>query len=218
MLAAGGGAGGGFPNYGFTTNTVLDNTICSTVSTLNNPYRNTAHANGQPLIEGVQVYNLMNTSQTRLAADDTGTPNIYANSMYRAITTTPVAIQEVGGVVARNLPTLSQNGYFLVTSDILDNYKDNVKAGDVIPLLGVVAKSSLSNQDFIVAENQIVQQLSSSKVVNKVKITVLNPDLTAPELDPFSSVILKITVPNVTPAPLLPLKVQQQIQEENETN
>ena len=105
-----------------------------------------------------------------------------------------------------------------MTSDILDNYKDNVKAGDVIPLLGVVAKSSLSNQDFIVAENQIVQQLSSSKVVNKVKITVLNPDLTAPELDPFSSVILKITVPNVTPAPLLPLKVQQQIEEENETN
>ena len=36
-----------------------------------------------------------------------------------------------------------------------------------------------------------MQQLSASKVVNRIKITVLNPDLTAPDLDPFSSVILE---------------------------
>ena len=82
----------------------------------------------------------------------------------------------------------------------------------------ILHQSSLSNQDFIVAENQIVQQLSTSKVVNRIKITVLNPDLTAPDLDPFSSVILKVTLPNVTPAPLLPMKVQQEIESENATN
>ena len=63
-----------------------------------------------------------------------------------------------------------------------------------------------------------MQQLSASKVVNRIKITVLNPDLTAPDLDPFSSVILKVTLPNVTPAPLLPMKVQQEIESENATN
>ena len=44
--------------------------------------------------------------------------------------------------------------------------------------MGVVAKSSLSNQDFIVAENQIVQQLSTSKVVNRIKnIDIINPGM-----------------------------------------
>ncbi len=74
-----------------------------------------------------------------------------------------------------------------------------MKKGDPIPLLGVVPKSNLSNQDFIVAQNQIVQETLQDKIVNKIKITVLNPDLSAPQLDDFSSVVLKITRPNVIP-------------------
>ena len=69
----------------------------------------------------------------------------------------------MGGVVAQQLPTLSEDGYFLITSDLVTDYKDNVKKGDPFPLLGVVPKSSLSNQDFIVADNQIVQVLTSGR-------------------------------------------------------
>ena len=75
----------------------------------------------------------------------------------------PVVIDDVGGVIGENLPILSKHGYYLITSDILDNYKDNVKKGDVLPLLGVVPKSSESNQDYIVSNNQIIQVLRKIK-------------------------------------------------------
>ena len=123
----------------------------------------------------------------------------FTNSQYTEAMTYDIEVDDVGGTTAKNLPTLSKQSYFLITSDILDNYKDNVKKGDPIPLLGVVPKSNLSNQDFIVAQNQIVQQTLQDKIVNKIKITVLNPDLSAPQLDEFSSVVLKITRPNVIP-------------------
>ena len=93
--------------------------------------------------------------------------------------------------------------YYLITTDLCDNYKDNVKKGDVLPLIGVVPKTSLSNQDFITAENQIVQILSQDKVINKFNIKILNPDLTAPTLEENSSIILKLTLPNITPLSLL---------------
>ena len=86
-----------------------------------------------------------------------GVDGLYANSLFAETATYPTIISDIGGVVARRLPSLSKHPYFLITSDLCDNYKDNVKKGDVLPLLGVVAKTSLSNQDFITAENQINQ-------------------------------------------------------------
>ena len=62
---------------------------------------------------------------------------------------------------------------------------------------------NLSNQDFIVGQSQIVQVLSQDEVINKIHIKVLNPDLTAPELEDNSSILLKIDVPNKTPLSLL---------------
>ena len=132
--------------------------------------------------------------------------------MYAETASYPTIIADVGGVVGRRLPSLSKHPYFLITSDLCDNYKDNVKKGDVLPLLGVVAKTSLSNQDFITAENQINQVLSQDKVVNKIHMRILNPDLTNPDLDENSSVVLKITLPNKTPLSLLqndPTKKQE---------
>ena len=201
-------------NYGFTTDTPIDNTIQPTISTMSNPMEWKHH--GASTSSGFQMYNLMNTAvpNAMTSALNYAGKNIYANSMYRGVAMFPVMVEDVGGVVAQQLPTLSEDGYFLITSDLVTDYKDNVKKGDPFPLLGVVPKSSLSNQDFIVADNQIVQVLTSGKVVNSVKMTVLNPDLTAPDLDPLSSVILKITVPSMTPMPLLPPKVQQQIDTE----
>ena len=128
----------------------------------------------------------------------------------------PTIISDVGGIVGARLPTLSTHPYYLITSDICDNYKDNVRKGDVLPLLGVVPKSSLSNQDFITSQNDIVQVLSQDKVLNKIHLKILNPDLTAPELDENSSVVLKIVVPNRTPSSLLPPPIQKQMAEKGE--
>ena len=121
----------------------------------------------------------------------------------------PIVIDSVGGIIADKLPRLSKHGYYLITSDILDNFKDNVKKGDVLPLLGVVPKSSESNQDYITANNQIIQVLSQDKVLNKIKIKVLNPDLTNPHLGNSSSVLMKITMPYITPISLMPPKEQK---------
>ena len=84
-----------------------------------------------------------------------------------------------------------------MTPDLLGNYKDNVKKGDPLPLIGVIPKPSMSSQDFIVSKNQIIQQLNSAKVVNKIKVAVLNPDLTAPfgsepgeQIDPDSYILI----------------------------
>ena len=156
-------------------------------------------------ISGVSMYNTLNyaTPSSYLGQAGTNMVGMYANTLFSETATYPTIISDVGGVIASRLPTLSKHPYYLITTDLCDNYKDNVKKGDVLPLIGIVPKTSLSNQDFITAENQITQVISQDKVVNKVHIKVLNPDLTAPTFDENSSVLIKITLPNKTPLSLL---------------
>lgn len=185
-------------NYGFTTNSKLDNSIWTTISSLNNALSGEKGGDKSNLFSGLQIPS-MGTMTASAPFGNGHTESSFTNSPYTEAMTYDIEVDDVGGTTAKNLPTLSKQSYFLITSDILDNYKDNVKKGDPVPLLGVVPKSNLSNQDFIVAQNQIVQQTQQDKIVNKIKISVLNPDLTAPNLDEFSSVVLKITRPNVIP-------------------
>lgn len=213
---------GVFPDYGFTTNSQITNDILPTISTLSNPadfmppqlpppagsVPPKHPKDGSDLstkISGVSMYNTLNYAIPTSYVGEAGSNMIgmYANSLYMETATYPTIIADVGGVIAKRLPTLSKHPYYLITTDLCDNYKDNVKKGDVLPLIGVVPKTSLSNQDFITAENQIVQVISQDKVVNKVHIKVLNPDLTAPTFDENSSVLIKITLPNKTPLALL---------------
>ena len=195
-------------DYGFTTDTEITNDIIPTISSQNNPvdYAPTPPSKGAtPVnITGFQLFNnqgYASAMETNFVAPSVAP--IYSNSCYYECSIFPVIISDVGGVIARRLPALSQHPYYLITTDLCDNYKDNVKKGDVLPLIGVVPKTSLSNQDFITAENQIVQVLSQDKVVNKFNIKILNPDLTAPQLEENSSIILKLTLPNITPLSLL---------------
>ena len=184
---------GTYPDYGFTTDAPIDNSIVSTISTLNNPmsYKPTGASED---VAGFQFFNTMNTAIPNRRCDEHDMQGLYSNSMYTECATYPVIIGDVGGIVAKRLPTLTIHPYFLITTDLCDNYKDNVKNGDVLPLIGIVPKTSLSNQDFITSENQIIQVLSQSKVVNSFSIKILNPDLTAPELETNSSIIFKINL------------------------
>ena len=207
------------PEYGFTTNTPIDVSMIPTISTLNNPLQyvpTDPTGTAGDKVQGTQFSNTNNFARPffRYGSADF---NMYADSLLTTCVMVPVVIDDVGGVIGENLPILSKHGYYLITSDILDNYKDNVKKGDVLPLLGVVPKSSESNQDYIVSNNQIIQVLSQDKVVNRLKIKILNPDLTNPNLSKNSSVILKLTLPNITPAPLLPPKVVKQLMGETQT-
>tara|TARA_R110002012_G_scaffold11698_6_gene52423 strand:- start:889 stop:3018 length:2130 start_codon:yes stop_codon:yes gene_type:complete len=200
------------PEYGFTTNTPIDVSMVPTVSTQNNPLQfTTTPPDGSTgaKIEGVNMSNTNNFAKpmNRYGAENF---NMYANSLLTTTAMMPVVIDDVGGIIAEKLPILSKHGYYLITSDILDNFKDNVKKGDVLPLLGVVPKSSESNEDYITSDNQIIQVLSQDKVVNRIKVKVLNPDLTNPQLSGNSSVIMKITMPYIEPLSLLSPKEQKE--------
>lgn len=133
---------------------------------------------------------LFNTTTT----DMTTTKYSYENSVYWCKTMTPV-LSESKFIIATKLPQLSEQGYYIITSDIIDGYEDEVKEGTPIAMLGIVPISNLSNQDFITTKNDIVHTLQQAKNLNKIKIKVLNPDLTAPTLLQNSSVIIRITTP-----------------------
>ena len=118
----------------------------------------------------------------------------YENSVYWSKIRVPL-LTESKSIIATKLPQLSEQGYYIITSDIVDGYEDEVKEGQPIAMLGIVPISNLSNQDFITTKNDIVHILQQAKNLNKIKIKILNPDLTAPSLLENSSVILRITTP-----------------------
>lgn len=221
-----------YTDYGFTTNVPLTNDIIPTTSTLSNPneFKPDLPDGHKPpanavFDDGLQMYNVsayaMPFSPFQPAQGQI-IQGIYANSLFAECATYPTIIADVGGVVAKRLPNLTKHPYFIITSDICNNYKDNVKKGDVLPILGVVPKTSLSNQDFISSQNRIVQVLSQDQVINKIHIKILNPDLTAPILEENSSIILKLDLPNKTPLSILEQdpqnkkEVKQIITEQNE--
>tara|TARA_R110002020_G_scaffold131362_1_gene293719 strand:- start:1227 stop:3425 length:2199 start_codon:yes stop_codon:yes gene_type:complete len=199
------------PEYGFTTDVPIDVSMIPTVSTLTNPTKAKQWYPDDSKGDGLKNVELNNTlgfafPKARISEEN---EDLYINSLLTTTAMIPIVIDSVGGIIADKLPRLSKHGYYLITSDILDNFKDNVKKGDVLPLLGVVPKSSESNQDYITANNQIIQVLSQDKVLNKIKIKVLNPDLTNPHLGNSSSVLMKITMPYITPISLMPPKEQK---------
>jgi len=118
----------------------------------------------------------------------------FDNSFYLGKTRTPI-LTGSKTLIASKLPRLSNQGYYLITSDIVDNYQDDLKQGQPLPLLGIVPISNLSNQDFIVGDSDIVHTTQQAKNINSIKIKILNPDLTNPILQENSSVVLKISTP-----------------------
>ena len=202
---------------GITTNSKLDISTITAVSTANNSsvVKATEKVNGSVDFENPQNFNLfdMNTPRTQRCkriidekkgnADAYTSDNQYAYSGSRYEMATMInVLADPTPLTAESLPTLSDFGYYLITSDLVPTYKDIVSKGDPIGLLGVVAKTNLSNQDFIpLAQSDIVQQLNQTTNINNIRIKILNPDLTNPQLNENSSVILRIDVP-VEPPPI----------------
>ncbi len=129
--------------------------------------------------------------------DGTGGGETYQNyqgSFYRNVAMYPV-LTKSSPINATSLPKLSPHGYYLITSDIIDNFSDEVKQQQPLPLLGVVPISNLSNQDFIMSKNTIIHTTQQPKILNQISIEILNPDLTSPILEDGSSVVFQVTMP-----------------------
>lgn len=204
---------GGLKLRGITTNTKLDISTIPQVSTQNNPTKGTM----SQYVGGVEVttplqyfnnfdYNTPRTQRTTRVSDDSQINNgdniqSYAGSRYMMATMINVEANPTP-ITADRLPSLSKFGYYLITSDLVPTYKDVVSKGDPLGLLGVVAKTNLSNQDFIpVAGSEIIQVLNEDTPIQNIKVKVLNPDLTNPELSENSSIIIRIDVPIPPPSP-----------------
>ncbi len=204
---------GGYKLRGITSNTKLDLSTIPQVSSQNNPSKFTLPSSdgGQALNTPLQYYNNFdyNTPRTQrstrngLIDGSSNGDNIlsYAGSRYEMATLINVEANPTA-LVAQSLPSLSKFGYYLITSDLVPTYKDVVSKGDPLGLLGVVAKTNLSSQDFIpVADSNIVQTLTQDTQIQNIKVKVLNPDLTNPQLSENSSIIVRIDVPVPPPSP-----------------
>ena len=201
--------------YGITTRSNLDTSQIPTISSEYNALVNTGSKS-----ENQQVFNNSNPSNASVPVYLSaifGTPNsnndfapqrnqilnLYQGGLYDA---SQCFFVQVSGkeLLGESLPQLQINGYFIVTSDIIDGYRDSVKRNENIPLLAVIPKISYQSQDFINSYSEITHVLSNPKIINKIKIKVYNPDLTNPILGEDSSIMLKITLP-----PQLPPQIQK---------
>jgi hypothetical protein len=116
-------------------------------------------------------------------------------SMFLASQSTPI-ISQSDNLLADNLPVLNTDGHYIVTSDIVKSL-DSINGEDQLPILGVVPISSLSSQDFIVSFGDLIHSISQDTVINSIKIEILNPDLTPPFLQPNSTIIIQVTIPEL---------------------
>ena len=200
---------------GITTDTQVDLSTIPSISTQNNSSVITLPGEyGGAKITNPQNFNNFDTNRPRTAyqrqwgkdsgADwcggETATNQFaYSGSPYNMATCINV-ISKPTPIAAQTLPTLSRFGYYLITSDLVPTYKDIVAKGDPLGLLGVVPKTSLSNQDFIpLATSDLVQVLNQDTIINNIRVKVLNPDLSNPVLSKNSAIILRIDTPILQP-------------------
>ena len=212
---------------GFTTNSDLDSSAIPEVSTLYNSYQAPSAKAGQAGLKfdlpsvargAARLYNMSDVISPSIPfnGNANGSPvavTAYQNSFYTSATMFPVAVTSKE-VVASNLPTLSIDGYFLITSDIITG-NDYVSHNDQMAIIDVVPISSLSNQDFISDRNDLVHTVTNDIVLNNINIAILRPDLTNPVLNPNSSVMLKIEFPSVPNTVLISGATEEA--EENQT-
>jgi hypothetical protein len=210
---------------GITSYADVDSSALPFMSTIYNNYSRAAETKPDttnpidqgvalPGVNAVQLYNLMdsnvpscpmnNNTKIKNPTNTVSLPiNVYSytGSNYRQAVSIPV--QTAGlSIIADQLPRLSINGYMLVLSDII-NQDDQAGDQSDVGLLDMLPKSSLSNQDFISDRNLLVHTLSNPKVINYVNINILNPDLTDIDLEPNSTLLIKITTPANKPTVLL---------------
>ena len=211
--------------YGMSTTGDMSVSMNPTISTTYNDNEKAYHDN--EIAGNIRIYNNMdintpylpfttNGTITNLQAGRTGGGNLpgsvdnsksYFGSMYKLMTSTLVTTKG-RSVQAQNLPTLNKNGYLIVNSDIIDTHNDSIKNGQNMCMLGIIPLGGLASQDFITATQQMVHIVGQEKVLNSIKINIVNPDLTPADLDENSSVIIKIVRPVAPPPHIVNTRVE----------
>ena len=223
---------------GFTTDMEIDSSIASSISSTYGGPRTVQLKVGdalpnlpkviseitQPAINQVSTFNLLGINVPSLTASatnkiynveqltqrdadvktDTYQSGFYTDAVMRPIVTAEVPVKAV------LLPRLNNSGYFLITSDSLQN-TDSISKMSPSCILDVVPISSLASTDFISNRNEMVHTITNEKVLNTIDINIIYPDGTDPTLQPNSAVLLKIVTPL---PPITNILAQGQAQEQ----
>jgi len=217
---------------GFTTDQNRDQSIIPNIATLYNPLSETkqdARIAGQkdssgavfkapfrgalPAVSNVQFFGMTgNNVPSANYNNDLGTGaalNVAAfqGSVYKQAVMIPV-ITSSKDFTAKKLPTLSKNGYMVITSDLVEPV-DVLKNQQNTGILDIIPKSNLSNQDYVADRNVLTHTLSNPKQINTISMAVLNPDLTDIDLEPDSSFLFKISIPIPKPTNFLASAAQE---------
>tara|TARA_R110002126_G_scaffold3964_3_gene21728 strand:+ start:525 stop:3218 length:2694 start_codon:yes stop_codon:yes gene_type:complete len=122
--------------------------------------------------------------------------NIYSYfSSFWTDATAAIILTSGRPIRALNLPVLNEQGYYLITTDILDGHEDSTKNANNMPILGIAPLTSQATNDFINSVEPLIHIINQERIVNSIKFKVLYPNLTNPEIDPNSSILLKIVRP-----------------------
>lgn len=211
--------------YGMTTTADMSVSMNPTISTAYNDNENEYHSGD--VAGNIRAYNNCDINTpflpyttdgkiTKAEVGRNGTGNLggsvdnsksYFGSMYKLMTSALITTQGKP-VQAQNLPTLNNNGYLVVNSDIVDTHSDSIKNGQNMCMLGLIPLGSFASQDFITSSNQMVHIIGQDKVINSIKINIVNPDLTPADLDANSSVIIKIVRPVLQPPHITNTRVE----------
>jgi len=195
---------------GFTTNERLDASALTTASTLVNGQGHSASGTFSPKgainpvagsISGIQSFNTMDinvpydiyNNNAALKTTFGSTTGAYKGSYYYGAVMVPVITEGIP-VSASRLPVFNDNGYMLVTSDLVEP-TDIVKKNTFAGLLDIIPNSNLNNADFIADRNVLNHTISNPQVVKEITIKITNPDLTNIRLEPNSAFLLAITLP-----------------------
>jgi len=114
-------------------------------------------------------------------------------SMLLASQTTPI-LSNADDILASNLPTLSDGGFFIITSDILSS-SDSVNQSDILPVMATVPVAGFYGQDMLVSFQGNQHITSQDKILNSIIVKIYNSDMTEPMLEPDSTVIFQIVFP-----------------------
>jgi hypothetical protein len=216
---------------GFTTDMQHDQTILPQISTIYNPLTEgkvDARIHGQndasgnvintppyrgalPAVSNVQFFNMSGNNvpasdyNNNLAAAAINTAP-FQGSVYKKAVMIPV-VTTSKDFTAKKLPTLSKNGYMVITSDLVEPV-DILKNQQNSGVLDIIPKSNLSNQDYVADRNILTHTLSNPKQVNTISMAILNPDLTDIDLEPDSSFLFRISIPIPKPTNFLATSAQ----------
>jgi len=111
-------------------------------------------------------------------------------------------------IVAKNLPTKTENGYFLIMSDIVDTeFYVSANKGTNLNCVGIISKLNAEGDFYYQYQAPQSFYVKKDKLIGSIMIDIRQPDLTTPNaISPYSSILFQITrfnpIPQSIPQPI----------------